>query len=149
LPEYYLLRGQLLLAASPSTGAAAKVSFEEALSRRPNAPKGWRGLIAASASASDMEVARRASLAAFVLDGGDPFTVLTALTIILQNPTEFGEGAVERALAAVPKLELYPRGRHALAKVFLSLDESAADLLLSRLNDPDGFKRLAKRVSNK
>ncbi len=126
---------------------ASQSAFSAALIERPNAPQGWRGLLAASFFALSDEPDQRAiASAALTLDRGDPFTALTAVEIVLRQPSAFDDEIMSLVTASIPKLEASYRTRRKLARVLMSLDARGRAILIAHLSEPEQFTAIAERL---
>ena len=127
---------------------AAERHLRAALRRFPNAQGVWRGYVAARLVSIGPEVGLdRVSQAALQLDGGNPFTAIALVELVLRYPQYFPPSTSSGVLALLPKLQKDGRMRRPLGKLYATLHAEGQRLMAMASDDPERLQAWSRRYA--
>ncbi len=132
--------------------AAAAMAGERhlraALRRFPNAQGVWRSYAAARLVSIGPEVGLdRVSQTALQLDGGDPFTAITLVELVLRYPQNFSPATSSGVLALLPKLQKDWRMRRPVGRLYATLHAEGQRNMAVASDDPDQLQAWSRRYA--
>lgn len=127
---------------------AAERHLRAALRRFPNAQGVWRSYVAARLVSIGPEVGLdRVSQTALQLDGGNPFTAITLVELVLRYPQNFTPTTSSGVLASLPKLQKDWRMRRPVGRLYATLHAEGQRDMAMASDDPDQLQAWSRRYA--
>ncbi|MEQ8747375.1 hypothetical protein [Pyruvatibacter sp.] len=127
---------------------AAERHLRAALRRFPNAQGVWRSYVAARLVSIGPEVGLdRVAQTALQLDGGNPFTAITLVELVLRYPQNFSAATSSGVLASLPKLQKDWRMRRPVSRLYATLHAEGQRNMAMASDDPDQLQAWSRRYA--
>lgn len=131
-----------------SAAMAAERHLRAALRRFPNAQGVWRSYVAARLVSIGPEVGLdRVAQTALQLDGGDAFTAITLVELVLRYPQNYSPATSSGVLALLPKLQKDGRMRRPMGRLYATLHADGQRNMAMASDDPEQLQAWSRRYA--